>query len=174
MNLPSFEQLAAHYLDYWNYPNPQAVKRLVGGDANDADITNTCTIRMSHAMNASGAAVPQVWGVSQGKPIVNRRGHNGRYYIIRVSNFRTWMDHRFGKPKLDFTKRPGGEFDRATITGYQGVIAFDIGFSDATGHFDLWYGDKFSHEQSAGKDYFALAQRISLWSDGTRWVEAPV
>ena len=49
--------------------------------------------------------------------------------------------------------------------------AFDIGFGDATGHFDLWYQKKFSHEDSAGQNYFALAARVSLWTTGTRWTE---
>ena len=64
----------------------------------------------------------------------------------------------------------------AAIVGISamGVIAFEIGFKDATGHFDLWYQDRFSHEHNAGKDYFALSKRISLWSDGTITTSAPV
>jgi hypothetical protein len=174
MTLPSFDLLAANYPDYWKYPTPSGVQKYIGGETRDADISNTCTIRMSHAMNASGAPVPQIWGTSEGRPIFNRRGHNRRFYIIRVVNFRTWMEHRFGKATQDFRKQAGVAFDRSSIVGYQGVIAFEIGFDDATGHFDLWYRDKFSHEQSAGKDYFALAKRISLWSDGVYWSEAPI
>jgi hypothetical protein len=81
---------------------------------------------------------------------------------------------RFGKPDLDFQKKAGDRFDRSSIQGFEGVIAFEIGFSDATGHFDLWYRDKFSHEETAGRDYFASASRISLWTTGTRMTEAPV
>ena len=169
MTLPPFTLLAANYLDYWKFPAAPGVKKFIGGDVNDSDISNTCTIRMSHAMNLGGAAVPQVWGKSEGKHIFNRRGKNGHFYIIRVANFRTWMEHKFGKPALDFKKQSGVSFDRTRIAGHEGVIAFDIGFADATGHFDLWYRDQFSHEKTAGKDYFALAQRISLWSSGARF-----
>lgn len=164
MILPQFNLLAASYPDYWKYPSPLGVKKYIGGGVNESDITNTCAIRMSHAMNLSGAPVPHVWGHSEGKPISNRRGKNGQFYIIRVANFRTWMEYRFGMPTLDFRKRPGVSFDRARIVGFEGVIAFDIGFRDATGHFDLWFRDQFSHERTAGKDYFALAQRITIWS----------
>jgi hypothetical protein len=172
MSVPQFNLLAANYPDYWKYPGAPEVKKHIGGGANDADISNTCTIRMSHAMNLSGAPVPHVWGHSEGKPIANRRGKNGQFYIIRVANFRTWMAYRFGAPTLDFRKQPGVSFERSRIAGFEGVIAFDIGFKDATGHFDLWYGDHFSHERMAGKDYFALSQRITLWSNGVRTIEA--
>jgi hypothetical protein len=51
MTLPPFKLLAAHYPDYWKYPTPSEVQKYIGGEANDADISNTCTVRMSHAMN---------------------------------------------------------------------------------------------------------------------------
>ena len=169
MALPPFGLLSTAYPNYWLFPTPQAVRKLIGGEVRDPDITNTCTIRMSHAMNAAGTPVPQFW-----QRITNRRGGNRRYYIIHVANFRSWMESRFGAPTIDFRKRGGEAFDRARIQGFQGVIAFEIGFADATGHFDLWYRDRFSHEESAGRDYFALASRVSLWHDGSRAVSAPV
>ncbi|MBK5294387.1 MAG: hypothetical protein JJE04_22235 [Acidobacteriia bacterium] len=172
MKIPDFSLLSRNYLDYWNFPHPDGVRKLIGGEANDSDITNTCTIRLCHAMNASGFPIPRIWSrdPETQKPITNRRGKNGKFYIIRVANMRTWMLHQFGKPDIDFKKKPGDPFDRSVIEGpeYEGVIAFEIGFRDATGHFDLWYKNKFSHEQSAGKDYFALASHISLWTTGLR------
>jgi hypothetical protein len=169
MALPPFGLLSTAYPNYWLFPNPQAVRKLIGGEVQDPDITNTCTIRMSHAMNAAGIPIPQFW-----QRITNRRGSNKRYYIVRVTNFRSWMEHTFGAPSLDFRKTGGEAFDRQRIKGFRGVIAFEIGFTDATGHFDLWYQDRFSHEDSAGKDYFALASRVSLWHDGSRSQSAPV
>lgn len=74
----------------------------------------------------------------------------------------------------NYPKKPGDRFNRKPVEGVEGVIAFEIGFGDATGHFDLWYRDKFSHESSAGKDYFQLASRISLWTTGTKWTQASV
>ena len=162
MKIPDFDLLSREYPDYWNYPKPEMVRKHIGGETLDRDITNTCTIRMSHAMNAAGAPVPAFWdGIS------NRRGKNKKYYIIRVNNFRTWMGHTFGKPDFDFQKQAGAAFDRSKIQGREGVIAFEIGFKDASGHFDLWYQNKFSHERDAGHDYFTMASRVSLWSTGT-------
>ena len=167
MPIPDFAMLSGNYPDYWKYPLPESVKNLIGGEAKDRDITNTCTIRMSHAMNGSGIIIPRVWA-----SITNRKGANGKYYIIRVSKFGAWMESRFGKPDIDVRKKPNVGFDRKQINGMQGVIAFEIGFADATGHFDLWYRDKFSHELTAGNDYFALASRISLWTTGSREITA--
>jgi hypothetical protein len=169
MAIPEFRILSRDFPDYWKYPEPEMVRKLLGGEVNDRDITNTCTIRLSHAMNSAGVPIPRIW---QG--IANRKGKNGRFYIIRVKNFRAWMEFRFGKPDIDISKKAGDAFDRSQIQGTEGVIAFEIGFADATGHFDLWYGDKFSHESTAGKDYFKLASRVSLWTTGTRWIEPEV
>ena len=169
MALPPFAVLSASYPSYWTFPSPKTVQKLIGGEVQDPDITNTCTIRLSHALNAAGIAIPRTF-----REVTNRRGANKAYYIIRVSDFRAFMESRFGKPNIDLRKKEGARLDRSQIEGYQGVIAFEIGFRDATGHFDLWFQDRFSHESSAGKDYFALASRISLWHDGSRTVSAPV
>jgi len=169
MKIPDFDLLSREYPNYWKFPKPEMVQKHIGGETQDKDITNTCTIRMSHAMNAAGVPIPRVW-----EDIVNRRGKNKKYYIIRVANFRTWMEYTFGKPDFDFRKKAGTAFDRSKIQGREGVIAFEIGFKDATGHFDLWYQDKFSHEQDAGADYFTMAHHISLWSTGVFYSEAPV
>lgn len=169
MALPPFGLLSALYPNYWFFPSPKAVQKLIGGEVLDSDITNTCTIRLSHAMNAAGFRIPEFW-----RKVTNRRGANKSYYIIRVADFRSWMESRFGAPTVELEKKDGQAFDRKQIEGFKGVIAFEIGFADATGHFDLWYGDRFSHEGSAGHDYFGRASRVSLWHDGIRTTTAPV
>lgn len=170
MAIPDFSLLRRNYPDYEKFPQPAEVRKMIGGEANDSDITNTCTIRMCQAMNEVGFPIPLLWD-----GVTNRRGKNGKYYIIRVVNFRPWMLAKFGKPDLDFPKEAGKKFDRAALKGREGIIGFEIGgFNDATGHFDLWYQDKFTHESSAGKDYFTMAARISLWSTGITWSEASV
>ena len=163
MRIPAFDLLKRNYPDYWNYKHADDARKLIGGETLDRDITNTCTIRLSHAMNLSGVPVPYQWD-----DITNRRGKNRQYYIIRVKNFRTWMEHKFGKPDYDFQKTGGTTFDRSLIPGVEGVIAFDIGFKDATGHFDLWYQTKFSRENNGGEEYFDQAHRISLWTTGSK------
>jgi hypothetical protein len=43
-------------------------------------------------------------------------------------------------------------------------IAFDITTrSDATGHIDLWDGEKFGTHAEAHGDYLAMANGIKLW-----------
>jgi hypothetical protein len=168
-NIPEFKQLSQNYLDYWKYPQPESVRKLLGGELLDRDITNTCTVRLSHTMNLNGHAIPKKWGA-----VTNRRSKQGNYYIIRVKDFRTWMVQTFGKPDIEAAKTAGEAFDRKSIKGYEGIIGFDIGFRDATGHFDLWYGDTFSHEQTAGMDYFAVASLIQLWHTGHRWTSPEV
>jgi len=168
MKLPDFDMLSREFPDYWKFREAYQAQNHIGGETKDRDISNTCTIRLSHAMNGSGAPIPHIW-----EEITNRRGKNKKYYIIRVKNFRSWMEYTFGKPDYDFQKKEGTAFDRKQIQGRQGVIAFEIGFKDASGHFDLWYQDKFSHEHNAGRDYYTLAKRISLWSDGTITTVAP-
>jgi hypothetical protein len=170
MAIPDFSLLKTNYLDYWRYPKPEDVKKFLGGDIkNDTDIGNTCTIRMSHAMNMSGVPIPKVW---EGK--FSRKSKSGNYHILRVINFWPWMESQFGKPDMDFVKESGKAFDRKKIQGMEGVIGFEIKFDDATGHFDLWYQKEFSHENPDGKEYFTRASRVSLWSTGTRWTEAEV
>ncbi len=168
MALPSFGMLSVLYPNYWFFPSPKAVQKIIGGEVQDPDITNTCTIRLSHAMNGAGYPIPERW-----RRVTNRRGANKRYYIIRVADFRSWMESRFGAPTVELEKSGGQAIDRKQIEGFQGVIAFEIGFTDATGHFDLWYGDRFSHEESGGQDYFSRASRVSLWHDGTLNTTAP-
>ena len=52
--LPSFASL------WQNYPRDalDAVKRMIGGEVDSPDIKNTCTIRLSRALNYSGHPVP--------------------------------------------------------------------------------------------------------------------
>ena len=71
---------------------------------------------------------------------------------------------------LDLRKKQGEDFDKSTLKDMKGIIAFDIHFSDATGHLDRWDGTQFSHESGHSTDfgdagrYWALATRITLWA----------
>jgi len=170
MAIPDFTLLKANYLDYWKYPKPEDVKKFLGGEIkNDTDIGNTCTIRMSHAMNMSGFPIPKTWLGRLG-----RKSKAGDYHILRVDDFRPWMVSQFGAPDMDYPKESGKAFDRKKIQGMEGVIAFEIKFPDATGHFDLWYQKEFSHENPDGKEYFTRATRVSLWTTGIRTTEPEV
>ena len=48
---------------------------------------------------------------------------------------------------------------------YKGIIGFNIKFSDATGHLDLWDGNHFTSEKkNEGTDYWERATRIWIWT----------
>jgi hypothetical protein len=49
----------------------------------------------------------------------------------------------------------------------QGIIQFDIKFSDATGHFDLWNGTNMVEEHHSDEAtttrYFSMATGVRMW-----------
>ena len=157
--LHTWSALWSEYPDYVSYPDPAQVKQLVGG-AVDADwIVNTCAIRLSRTLNYNGVPVP---GNYPGLATV--KGGDGKRYAIRVAEVRKWLAHAIGKPDFEVRKKAGDAFDKTPIATMKGVIAFDIHFSNATGHLDLWDGTAFSSEQNnTSEDYWTPATRISLW-----------
>lgn len=141
--LPKFDALWAQY------PNGSAeeVKALIGGNVNADWITNTCTIRVSRALNYSGFLIP---GTIPGLTTV--KGADNKRYAFRVSEFRRYMRAVLGPPDITGIKPED-------FAGKKGLIAFEVtGWSDATGHFDLWDGSKPAHAE-----YFAKASKVQLW-----------
>ncbi|MBI4703192.1 MAG: hypothetical protein HY744_18910 [Deltaproteobacteria bacterium] len=145
MRLPGFSLLSQHY------PNGTSgeAKALVGGNANADWITNTCVIRICRALNYAGSPIP---GGQAGLTTV--RGGDGMRYAFRVSEFKKYMVHAYGDPDI-----VGGGGSQGKFGGHQGVILFDdCGWSDATGHFDLWDGTNCVHAS-----YWAQAATVKLW-----------
>lgn len=163
--LPKFDALDAHYPDYVNFPLPDAVKKLVGGAANEAWITNTCAMRMSRTLNYNGIPIPAAF------PGLNTvAGADRKRYAFRVRELHAWLAVALGKPDFDRRKRQGDSFDpKAALGGMTGIIGFDIHFTDATGHFDLWDGSDFTESKAglASVDYWTTATRIWLWKAAT-------
>lgn len=155
---PTWSKFWSEYPDYGTYPDSAVVKQDIGGTVNEDWITNTCAIRMSRGLNYSGAPIPAAF-----KGLVTIRGADGKHYAIRVREMRTWLPHAFGKADFDQTKKPGTAFDKSALASFKGILAFDIHFSDATGHLDAWDGQVFSHEY-ASADYWTRASRITLWA----------
>jgi hypothetical protein len=148
MGLPGFSLLSQ------NYPNGTAdeVKGLIGGHVNAGWITNTCVIRLSRALNYAGARITTHAGLS------TVSGSDGYRYAYRVSEFKVYMEHEYGPANIVGT---GG--DIAKFMGKQGVIMFDdCGWSDASGHFDLWNGNDCVHE-----GYWSRAAHVKLWECGS-------
>lgn len=126
------------------------VKRLIGGNVNLGWVTNTCVIRISYCFNKCGSPIPN------GHPgLTTAKGGNGKRYAFRVSEFKPYLERSYKYPEVT------GK-DRAAFAGKRGVIMFDVdGWSDATGHFDLWNGSS-----CAGSDYFGKAHKVFLWETG--------
>ncbi len=155
---PAWSTFWMQYPDYGSDPDSATVKKDIGGEVNEGWIVNTCAIRMSRGLNYSGVSVP---GNFAG--LLTVKGGDGKRYALRVAEMRKWMPHIFGKPDYDQTKKAGDAFDKSTLADLKGVIAFDIHFADATGHFDAWDGRVFSHEYAAS-NYWSRATRITLWA----------
>jgi hypothetical protein len=139
------------------YPqgSPEQAKQTIGGHADEAWIGNTCSMRISRVLNYSGVKVPNL-----GKDtLAVVSGSDHLWYSFRQKELRAWFSKHFGKPSLSFGKSP----DRRKLWNLKGFIGFDINFSDATGHFDLWDGKNFQLEAQATHDYFALATRVDFW-----------
>ena len=146
------------YPDYGNYPEPENVKSLVGGNVDDDWIKNTCAIRLSRTLNYNGIPIP---GTFAGLHTV--KGGDGKLYAFRVAELHPWLNFTLGKPDFDLQKKAGDAFDKAALSTFKGIIGFDIHFSDATGHLDLWDGERFTHEYQTSGEYWSQATRIWLW-----------
>jgi hypothetical protein len=154
---PTWTKFWNEYPDYATYPDSAKVKKDIGGGVNAAYITNTCAVRLSRGLNYSGAPVPSNFA---GLMIV--KGGDGLNYGLRVAEMRKWLPQVLGTPDFDFTKKAGEAFDKTQLSGVNGIIGFDIAFSDATGHLDAWTGSYFSSEYKSA-DYWKKATRITLW-----------
>ncbi len=147
--------------EMWDaYPNPgegaDAAKHTIGGGALSDLIANTCVLRLSRSFNASGNPIPR----NPTDEIVTVRGGDGKHYALRVREFDRYLRRKYGPPQLVHVYEGGAGGDiPATFMGKQGVVMFEVdGWSDATGHLDLWNGLRCRHAA-----YFHLAREVSLW-----------
>jgi hypothetical protein len=160
--LQSWSALWAEYPDYINFQDSAAVKQSIGGDVTQAWLgQNSCAIRLSYTLNRNGFALPKNF-----PGLLTVKGGDGYRYAIRVAETRKWLAFTIGKPDFETKKKAGAAFDKTQLADMKGIIAFDISFSDATGHLDLWDGTQFSHEY-ASLTYWTDATRISLWKAAT-------
>lgn len=145
------------------YPNPggsaEEAKRTIGGGVNVSWITNTCVVRVSRSFNASGNYISN----ASGDGLTTVKGADGRNYALRVREFTRWMRNRYGAPDLEHEyPPPGGGEVPTSFWGRQGVIIFEVdGWTDATGHVDLWNGARCRHAA-----YFERASKVMLWEVG--------
>jgi hypothetical protein len=154
---PTWSKFWSEFPDYITYPDSAVVKKDIGGSVDAGWITNTCAVRLSRGLNYSGVLLP-----AKAPGLLTVKGGDGKYYALRVAEMRKWLTQTFGKPDFDLTKKAGVGFAKSTLASVKGIIAFDISFSDATGHLDSWDGSVFSSEYKVA-DYWTPATRITLW-----------
>jgi hypothetical protein len=147
--LPSFRRL-------WNnYPteSSERVKEMIGGRVNATWITNTCTIRLSRAFNYAGDPIRR--GVA-GLNAVS--GSDRKWYAFRVREMEAYLLHEYGAPQVQAQSTNEQEL-RGAVRGKRGIIQFKVrGWSDATGHLDLWNGTIVRYSA-----YFHMAHEVLLW-----------
>ena len=148
--LPSF---AAMVRAYPNDADPNDVFKLVGGKVQANHYPNSCVIRISRALNYAGVPIRRT------AHVLTNSGADGKWYATRVREFDGYMRHYFGKPSIETSGAAKGPTSSAPFAGKRGTIEFVVsGWSNATGHFDLWDGSRCIHE-----DYFSKAGHAALW-----------
>ena len=125
------------------------VCEFIGGKVKVNNFTNCCAVRLSYAFNKSGIKIPYI----QNETVSGEQKPNGskEWYIFRVRVFKKYLDEKY--TKITTTKKSLEDFK-----GKTGVIVFDVNWSDATGHVDLFDGNKVE-----GHDYTAESNSISLY-----------
>jgi hypothetical protein len=154
--LPKFDDLFENYAG--DEESSDDFRKRIGGQADNPQITNTCTLRMSEAFNGAGQPIPHAH-----KGMITVRGGDKHFYAIRVAEFKRYMLDHYGPPDI-VRGPPAGAKEgvlRDAFAHLMGVICFEVHFNDATGHFTLWDGTDAVHG-----DYFDRAFRVSLWMAG--------
>jgi len=115
-----------------------AIEQQLGG--NLKGLGNYCCVRVSHAMITAGHSITRT---------SDYKDKNGNKYIIKVATMKDYLTGKYGNPT---------KVTKATAAGKKGIIVFDVSFSDATGHADLWNGSSCAYQ-----DYWDRASSVSLW-----------
>lgn len=108
--------------------------------------TNACALRMSYALNYSGIGITRgSWQTVSGGDM--------KWYIFRVKDIIKFLNSSFGKPDKTIKSPKPQDFSKM-----QGIIIFNVNWSDATGHVTLWDGSICSDHC-----YFPEAKEASIW-----------
>lgn len=181
LKVPSFDLL------YKYYPSGDAaiIKAKIGGKVNAAWITNTCTVRLSRALNYSGIRVPSNFMMATRPPnppvaAVTVGGADGRRYLIRVREMHAWMKSIFPNiPARRIFKSIGASYPTGAlqgppkeILGKRGILYVKVDvWSDATGHFGVWNGNDWLHTTTPPNpdhqlEYFGKSSGWEFWESG--------
>ncbi|MGR5485310.1 T6SS effector amidase Tae4 family protein [Vibrio alfacsensis] len=102
---------------------------------NDENYTNTCAIRLSVALLKSGISIP-----NQYREAMTGEGKN---LIIKVQTMSNFLTDTLGAPFWGMSKQPGQTLNLANTVPGPGILAYHVKWANATGHFDIWDGQRF-------------------------------
>lgn len=148
---------------YSPHDTAEIVAKAIGGNVarnirntNEAQRwSNTCAVRLSHALNLSGTQIPKI----SGKTV---SGTDGRWYFYRIGHVIEFLIARWGRPEIvDYPPHGGG-----ALAGRKGLIVFQIsGFPDARGHATLWDGAQcYDRCYFNGPEVAYRTDRANFWS----------
>lgn len=156
---------------------------------------NTCAVRMSYALNRSGA--PLARSASSGGSV---RGGDKYWYWIRVAELKAELTRRFQGADEELTLTPvpakafgnneemarlfdvrvqqGKRFIETRLAGRCGIVAFDVaGWGDASGHFTLWDGEAGQlayangHDEPDSASYYFWLTQLSRTPERTKVIQ---
>ena len=142
MKLPKWETLKLQYPNF----DAEVVFKQIGGKVElNYDIgvfNNACATRISSALNKSGGVhvIPFIKDIGPDGKIESQvsSGKNGLWHIFRVRILVKHLTERYGEPEVS---KPT-EY-KTKLKDRKGIIVFEVpGWNDATGHADLWDGNK--------------------------------
>ena len=116
-------------------------------------LRNSCTVRLSYAMNYGGMKIP--FHKSGAEQTVS--GADKLWYMFRVAGMKSYLTRTLGKP---FTLKP----DELRKCAGEGIVILNVRvWTDATGHATLWTGAKLIDSPEHNQDYIDKAEDIDFW-----------
>lgn len=119
----------------------------------NSNYDNTCTIRLSVALNSSETPIPEKF-----KEAIDGQGKS---IVLKVKTFSKYLSETYSQSYWGISKQPGQDIDSSHLPNVSGIIVYHANFLHATGHFDLWTGQEFV---GAGNfDDIKVGYSLELW-----------
>lgn len=120
---------------------------------NNDNYNNTCAIRLSIALLKSGINIPD-----QYREAISGENDN---LIIKVKTMSRFLTDTLDAPFWGMSKQPGQTLNLATTVPGLGILAYHVKWTNATGHFDLWDGQRFIG--SGNPEHVKDGYELVLW-----------
>ncbi|MFZ4400623.1 MAG: T6SS effector amidase Tae4 family protein [Bacteroidales bacterium] len=152
---PSFDDLLANYPknDLGGDMPASDVYDLIGGDVSSARNSNpdayqnACALRVSRALNYSGAKIPKMGSTY--------KGADGKYYFVSSEKLYKWMSATYGKPNISTS-------DASLLNNNKGIYIMQANYP---ARFGAWgHATLYNMNGCIGKCYIGpSAYRYNLW-----------